>query len=57
MGHIGDSSVTLDYVFTDDTGETVGTSRSVHVSVDKVSMKRIPLPGKVRKALEQFREG
>jgi YbgC/YbaW family acyl-CoA thioester hydrolase len=57
VGNIGDSSVTLDYVFLDDAGETVGTSRSVHVSVDKVSMKKIPLPGNVRKALEQFREG
>ncbi len=55
VGHIGNSSVTLEYTFRDESGNIAGTSKSVHIAVDRKSMNTIPLPGKVRKALENFR--
>ncbi len=54
VADIGDTSMTLEYVFMDDMGEIVGRSRSVHVAVSRKDRKAVPLPGKLREALERF---
>jgi YbgC/YbaW family acyl-CoA thioester hydrolase len=52
---LGETSFTLDYVFRRGT-EIVGRSRSVHVAVMKETGGKAPLPGRLRVALESFRD-
>ncbi len=54
VADLGNTSMTLEYIFRIDGGEIVGRSRSVHVAVAKKDMKKIPLPAILRAALEQF---
>jgi 1,4-dihydroxy-2-naphthoyl-CoA hydrolase len=54
VADMGDTSMTLEYVFKDEGGEIVGRSRSVHVAVSRNERKPVPLPGKLREALERF---
>jgi len=48
---VGNSSFTLAYTLTDLDGIVVGTARTVHVTVDPATWKKIPLPEAFRKAL------
>ena len=49
---IGKTSFTLAYHLVGLDGSKVGTVKTVHVCVDNVKKKKIPLPEKLRKALE-----
>lgn len=49
---IGSSSFTLRYIFESSDSVTVGEVRTVHVSADKSTRQKIPLPGGLRSALE-----
>jgi len=48
---IGDSSFTLRYIFEISEGKKVGEVKTVHVSLDKKSRKKITLPHDLRSAL------
>lgn len=50
---IGDSSMTLTYDIIRD-GESVATAKTVHVAMDKETLKKRPLPQVIRKGLEEF---
>lgn len=56
VANVGNSSITLDYVFNAADGETVGRSTSVHVAVSRGDGKTMKLPEKVREAMVRFRE-
>ena len=49
--HIGKTSFTFTYTLKRDS-ELVGTAKTVHVTVDKKTKKKIPLPREMRKAVE-----
>lgn len=51
LDKIGESSFVLLYTIRDSHGEGSATVRTVHVSVDKATGKKISLPPAVRKAL------
>ncbi len=48
---VGDSSFILSYSFKDSHGNISAEIKTVHVSVDKETKKKIPLPEKLRKGL------
>jgi len=54
--NIGKSSFTLAYKLMDCKQKTVGTARTVHVSVDKNSYKKIPLPKDLREKIEELHQ-
>lgn len=54
VAEIGNTSFTLDYrVFKDDS-TLVGLGKTVHVTMDKASQTKIPLPPEMRKGLEEL---
>ena len=54
VGAVGRTSFTFDYVLTKKGGKLIGTSRTVHVTIDKKSGKKIPLPASLRSSLRKF---
>ncbi|MDY6838526.1 MAG: thioesterase family protein [Thermodesulfobacteriota bacterium] len=48
---MGDTSFTLVYVFRNKKGRVATRLKTVHVSVDKVTGEKIPLPENIRKGL------
>ena len=53
VGKIGKTSFSFNYVIRNGKN-TVGTAKTVHVTVDKKTKKKIPLPKEVRGSLEKF---
>ena len=51
LEHIGHSSFIVSYIIVNQRKVTVGTARTVHVSVNAKTHKKIPLPSGFRKAL------
>jgi len=52
--NIGDTSFTLSYKLKSADGIVVGDCRTVHVTINSKSGKKIPLPAKLRDGLERF---
>ncbi|HHH44964.1 MAG TPA: acyl-CoA thioesterase [Gammaproteobacteria bacterium] len=50
-GGVGDTSFTMDCVFTDSQGRTAATVRTVHVCIDPVSRKPTAVPAALREQL------
>lgn len=55
VADIGNTSFTLAYELTTPSMESVGQAKTVHVAVEKATMKKIHLPQKLHDALLQFR--
>lgn len=53
--HIGKTSFTFAYTLRRD-NEIVGTAKTVHVTVDKKTQKKVPLPKEMRKAVELIKQ-
>ena len=53
VASVGDTSFTLDYLLTGRDGERAGTVTTVHVTVDPATMKKVPLPDRFRRVLEE----
>ncbi|MBI5150073.1 MAG: acyl-CoA thioesterase [Candidatus Omnitrophica bacterium] len=51
---VGQTSFTLSYALVNARKETVGTGRTVHVTVSKATQKKIPLPADLRAKLEKL---
>jgi 1,4-dihydroxy-2-naphthoyl-CoA hydrolase len=51
LGHVGTSSFTFIYRILNQKRQVVGTARTVHVTVNKKTKKKIPLPPDMRKAI------
>jgi len=51
---VGNTSFTLEYYLTDLNGATAGYARTVHVTVDAHTMRKMPLPQTLRNKLEGF---
>lgn len=51
--HIGDTSFGFQYnIYNDKTNDLVGTSKSVHVTIDVASKKKITIPDELRRSLQ-----
>ncbi len=53
VGHIGDTSFSFEYTIHRDK-TLVGTAKTVHVTINAKTNTKIPLPAKLRKALEAY---
>ncbi len=56
IDRLGDTSYTLAYEFCNSLGEVAGRARTVHVTVDRQTGKKVSLPLHLRQALERFRD-
>jgi 1,4-dihydroxy-2-naphthoyl-CoA hydrolase len=56
VGHIGETSFSFEYTLKRGT-TLVGTAKTVHVTINQKTRKKIPLPPAMRKALEHYRRG
>ncbi len=56
VANIGNTSFTLDYLLMGTDGAEIGRCRTVHVTVSKSDMKKIPLPTELREGLERYHE-
>ena len=54
IASIGNSSYTLEYDFSDQSGTPVGKTKTVHVTIDRASGAKTALPETLRKGLEEF---
>jgi 1,4-dihydroxy-2-naphthoyl-CoA hydrolase len=54
---VGKTSFTLEYYLTDLNGATAGYARTVHVTIDAHTMRKMPLPQALRQKLEEFAGG
>jgi len=52
VGHIGETSFSFAYEIRNQRKKLVGTARTVHVTIDKKSRRKIPLPPAMRRALK-----
>ena len=52
VDHVGQTSFTLGYKILNNRKELVGTGQTVHVTVDKKTHKKIPLPEAMRKKID-----
>ena len=53
LGHIGKTSFSLEYTLK--RGKTlVGTAKTIHVTIDQKTRKKIPLPSTLRRALSKY---
>jgi 1,4-dihydroxy-2-naphthoyl-CoA hydrolase len=50
--HVGTTSFTFAYTLTDHKGILVGTAKTVHVTIDKKTQQKIPLPPEMRSKIE-----
>lgn len=51
---IGNSSFTLDYQIYKSDAVLCGTAKTVHVTLDSKTRKKIPIPQELRKSLEKY---
>ena len=51
--HIGNTSFTFEYVLRDHAQKIVGTGKTVHVTIDKKTREKIPLPNDMRLTLKK----
>ncbi len=54
LTNIGTTSITFEYVITNKKGVLVGTAKTVHVTINKTTRKKVPLPKAFRSALEKI---
>lgn len=54
LTNIGKTSITFEYEITNKKGILVGTAKTVHVTINKTTRKKIPLPKAFRLALERI---
>jgi len=54
VDNIGETSFTFAYQLKNDTGELVGCGKTVHVTMDKATQKKITIPGDMRSAIEKL---
>jgi len=54
VAEMGATSYTLEYILRTTDGQTAGTCRTVHVTMDKSSNKKIPLPDELRQGLSCY---
>lgn len=54
VGHVGETSFSFDYTIHNQKKILVGTAKTVHVTINKKSRAKIPLPKKIRSSLEKF---
>ena len=54
VGHIGETSFSFDYVIRNQKKVIVGTAKTVHVTINKKSHKKVHLPQEIRTQLEKF---
>jgi 1,4-dihydroxy-2-naphthoyl-CoA hydrolase len=54
VAHVGTTSFTLAYTILNDKKEIVGAVKTVHVSVNKQTRKKIPLPAALRAKLKKL---
>lgn len=54
LTNIGKSSITFNYEITNKKGGLVGTAKTVHVTINKATKKKVPLPKAFRSALEKI---
>ncbi|MCK4485674.1 MAG: acyl-CoA thioesterase [Desulfobacterales bacterium] len=54
VNRIGSTSFTLVYEYFLENQELVGSVKTVHVCVDKTTLKKRPIPEELRQALEQY---
>lgn len=54
IANIGVTSFTFDYTVTHDKGHIVGTGKTVHVTMDKKTQRKIPIPDDFRQKLEEL---
>ena len=56
VGHVGNTSFSFEYTLK--RGKTlVGTAKTVHVTINQKTRKKIPLPAPLRRALEKYQAG
>ena len=56
VGHIGTTSFSFEYTITRGK-DLVGLAKTVHVTVNKITRRKIPLPADIRRALKKFVTG
>ncbi len=56
IDRLGATSYTLAYEFCNSRGAIAGRAKTVHVTVDRTTGKKISLPHHLREALERFRD-
>ena len=54
VDHIGETSFSFAYTITDEQKHLVGTGKTVHVTMDKKTHTKIPLPPDMRSALSKL---
>ena len=54
VGHIGKTSFSFEYTIHKLNKVLVGTAKTVHVTINPKNSSKVPLPPKIRKALEVF---
>ena len=54
IAHIGNSSFTFSYTLRDQNKKIVGTGKTVHVTINKKTRTKIPLPPDMRATLKKF---
>ena len=54
VGHIGETSFSFEYVIRNRKKMIVGTAKTVHVTINKKTRKKIPLPKEIRNSIEKF---
>jgi 1,4-dihydroxy-2-naphthoyl-CoA hydrolase len=54
VGHVGETSFSFGYTIRNQKKVLVGTAKTVHVTIDKKSRKKIPLPKEIRNSLNKF---
>ena len=54
VGHIGSTSFSFEYEIRNAKKTLVGTAKTIHVTINKKSGKKIPLPKELRSRLEQY---
>ena len=55
LEHVGTTSFTFVYKLLNQKRRVVGTARTVHVTIDKKTKKKIPLPTEMRRAIEKLK--
>ncbi len=56
VDHIGETSFIFAYQLFNEKKQLVGTAKTVHVTTDKRTRKKIPLPAEMRKAIEKLQK-
>lgn len=54
VGHVGETSFSFEYAIRNQKNVLVGTAKTVHVTINKRSRTKIPLPKEIRRGLEKF---